>query len=233
MRTRKSALCTDPEWQGRADCVHCGVRHMMLFSALEDSDFAHLLKPVDNLRYCSGSGLYAEGQKGEFIYSIRSGYVKLEQLHVDGSTRIVRLLGRGAIVGFEAILEKRYRHTVEALSELDVCRVHHNTLRQLEEMRPELSQKLMEHWDQHLSYADRWISDISTGPVRDRVVSLCRYLQELNGGKDAPVHFFGYEDMAAMLGVSRETFSRAVAALKSEGMLIDTESSHTFIFRTD
>jgi len=232
MHSKASAICTDPTWQGKADCVHCGVRNMMLFSELDDRDFDDLLRPIDNFRYANGAMLYRQFNDGEFVYSLRSGYVKLEQLHEDGATRIVRLLGRGAIVGFEALLDKKYRHTVEALTELDVCRIHRDTLEQLEHLRPELNQKLIEHWDQHLNYADRWISDISTGAVRERVISLCVYLQELNGGKGSPVHFFGYEDMAAMLGVSRETFSRAVSALKQEGVLQETAISHQFVFNT-
>lgn len=231
-RTRSNAICTDPKWQGRADCQHCGIRHMMLFSGLGESDFDDLLKPIDNLLYSSDCMLYGQEDEGNCVYSIRSGYIKLEQLQLDGSVRIVRLLGRGATVGLEVLLDKRYRHSAVALTELSVCRIHHNTIVQLEEKHPELKEKLMQHWDQHLTFADRWISEISSGPVRDRILELCCYLAELNGGKDKPIRFFGYEDMAAMIGVTRETFSRSVAELKKEGILEPADVSREFIFHS-
>jgi CRP/FNR family transcriptional regulator, anaerobic regulatory protein len=215
--SRQQTLCTDPEWIGRADCGHCGIRHMMLFSELDDSDFDHLLRPVDNLRYADHCQLYAEGDKGNSVYSIRDGYLKLEQMLPDGSTRIVRLLGRGALVGFEALLGHPYRHTAIALAELDVCRIDTATLNQLEIEKPRLGEKVMAHWERHLEAADRWISEMSSGPVKSRILHLCRYLLELNGREKKAIRFFGYEDMAAMVGTTRETFSRTVAELKREG----------------
>lgn len=38
-----SSYCTHPSWKGRADCVHCGVRSLMMFSALPESSFSQLL----------------------------------------------------------------------------------------------------------------------------------------------------------------------------------------------
>lgn len=229
-KARHNTLCTDPEWKGRADCKHCGIRHMMLFSELNDHDFDQLLNPIDNLHYAAGSMLYSQEEQGPCVYSVRSGYVKLEQSQSDGSVRIVRLLGAGAIVGLEALLNRNYRHAAIALTPLDVCRIHHDTLQQLEQQKPELSEKLMLHWEQQLNFADRWISEMSSGPVRSRVIELCGYLLELNGNQDNLVRFFGYEDMAAMIGASRETFSRAVADLKKENVLQPTEDGHVFLF---
>jgi CRP/FNR family transcriptional regulator, anaerobic regulatory protein len=226
--SRQQTLCTDPEWIGRADCGHCGIRHMMLFSELDDSDFDHLLRPVDNLRYADHCQLYAEGDKGNSVYSIRDGYLKLEQMLPDGSTRIVRLLGRGALVGFEALLGVPYRHTAIALAKLDLCCIDTATLKQLEIEKPRLHDKVEAHWERHLEAADRWISELSSGPVKARVVHLCRYLLELEGDKENVVRFFGYEDMAAMVGTTRETFSRTVAELKRERALLPMEDSHDF-----
>jgi CRP/FNR family transcriptional regulator, anaerobic regulatory protein len=226
--SRQQTLCTDPEWIGRADCRHCGIRHMMLFSELEDSDFDRLLRPINNLHYAKDCQLYAEGEKGKSVYSIRDGYLKLEQMLPDGSTRIVRLLGRGALVGFEALLGVPYRHTAIALAKLDLCCIDTATLKQLEIEKPRLHDKVEAHWERHLEAADRWISELSSGPVKARVVHLCRYLLELEGDKENVVRFFGYEDMAAMVGTTRETFSRTVAELKRERALLPMEDSHDF-----
>lgn len=227
-KSRYKALCTDSEWLGRADCRHCGIRHMMLFSDLQDADFDHILDPIDNLRYQEKSQLYHQGDTGGVLYSIRRGFIKLVQTQEDGSQRIVRLLGTGAIAGIEAHLGKPYRHTAIALQEIDVCRITTATLEHLEIENPGLNEKVMAHWERHLSVADRWISELSSGTVRNRTIMLLKFLVELNGDQSDSVHIFNHEDMAAMLGTSRETFTRIVAELTDEGLISRTKDNHIF-----
>lgn len=229
MTKRKNrALCTDPEWLGRSDCKNCGIRHMMLFSGLQDHDFDHILEPIDNFRYPEGTLFYNQGDRDNKVFSIRRGIVKLVQTQADGSVRIVRLLGAGSIIGLEALLDDLYRHTAIALEEVSVCRIHTTTLKHLEEEKPWLNEKIMAHWEQHLAFADRWISELSSGSVRSRILKLLNFLLELNPAETNTIRFFGYEDMASMLGTSRETFSRIVGELKDEGVLTQTEDKHIF-----
>lgn len=225
---RPRSLCADPEWLGRSDCKHCGIRSMMLFSGLRDEDFDHILEPIDNLRYAEKSLFYNQNDFDNKVYSIRRGFVKLVQNQADGSVRIVRLLGPGAIIGLEALLDSAYRHTAIALQEIDVCRITTATLQHLEVENPGLGEKLMVHWEQHLSAADRWISELSTGTVRLRTIKLIKYLLELSVNHNGTIRFFGYEDMASMLGTSRETFSRTVAELKQEGLITEAGSSRVY-----
>ena len=227
-KQRVPALCTNPEWLGRSDCRNCGIRHMMLFSGFDDSDFDHILEPIDNLRYAERTQLYAQGEQNNKVYSIRRGVIKLIQTQTDGSLRIVRLLGPGAIVGIEALLDKPYRHTAIALKELDVCRISIATLKQLELEKPWLNEKVMAHWEQHLSIADRWISELSSGSMRSRILKLFSFLIELNDDNSDTIHLFGYEDMASIIGTSRETFSRILGELKNEGLISKTADSHIY-----
>lgn len=229
-KPRSRALCTDPEWLGRSDCRHCGIRHMMLFSGLQDSDFDYILEPIDNLRYRENTLLYNQGDKGNKLYSIRRGIIKLVQMQEDGSQRIVRLLGSGAIIGLEALLKKPYRHTAVALQDINTCRITTATLEHLEAEKFELNAKVMAHWERHLSIADRWISELSSGSIRSRVLKLFQYLIELNGGEGDTVRFFSHEDMAAMLGTTRETFTRIATELKDEGVITRTDDSQVFRF---
>lgn len=224
------ALCSDPEWLGRSDCRNCGVRHMMMFSGLQDNDFDHILEPIDNFRYAERTLFYTQGTQDNKVYSIRSGVIKLIQTKSDGSLRIVRLLGPGALVGLEALLDQPYRHTAIALRELNVCRINTATLKNLETEKPWLSKKIMAHWEQHLAFADRWISELSSGTVRTRTLKLFSFLSELSGDDSDTIRFFGYEDMASMIGTSRETFSRIVGELKDEGIISKTDDSHNYRF---
>jgi CRP-like cAMP-binding protein len=191
----------------------------MLFSGLQANDFAELLAPIDNLRYAPNTVFYRQDERGENVYSIRRGLVKLVQHLPEGGQRTVRVLGPGAIVGLEALLGHPYRHTVIALQSVDVCRITVATLRQLEARHPWLSERIMAHWEDHLRLADRWISELSSGPVRIRVAGLLLLMLELVGDERATLKLLSYEDMASIVGTSRETFTRAISQLRDEGIV--------------
>ena len=65
--------------------------------------------------------------------------------------------------------------------------------KQLEQEKPWLNERIMSHWEQHLTSADRWISEMSTGSVRVRVLKLMRFLMELNAAiRTGEVLFWGF-----------------------------------------
>jgi CRP/FNR family transcriptional regulator, anaerobic regulatory protein len=219
----KSALnsyCTDHEWKGRADCEHCSIRGMMLFSALPQDSFTHLLHPIDNYRYAAGSELYAEGVHGQEAFSIRRGLVKLLCRGPDGSQRIVRLLGKGAVVGLE-LLDKgvTYHHTAIAAQELDLCAIPMPTLKNLEAHHPELCNKVRQQLQYQVDRADHWIKKLNTGMTRARIAHLLLLLQELGADRNGDIELLSRDDMAAVVGVTKETASRVIADFKRQGLL--------------
>jgi CRP-like cAMP-binding protein len=229
-KAKMRVLCMEPEWLGRSDCRKCAIRRTMTFSGLEDEDFDRLVDPIDNLRFPAGRIFYNQGDEGNAVYSIRHGLVKLTQTMTDGSERIVRLLGPGTLIGLEVLLDQSHRHTVTALCETEGCRITANTVKKLGMEKFWLDEKLMSHWEQHLVFADRWISELSSGTARQRVLYLLKLLVELIGDENNTVRFFGYEDMASIIGTSRETFSRIIGDLKNEGILLnaDVGDSHSY-----
>jgi CRP-like cAMP-binding protein len=218
------SLCAKPEWIGRADCKHCAIRQMMLFSSLDASDFDQVLEPIDNLRFGPKACIYTQGEESNSIYSIRNGLVKLIQSLPDGTQRIVRLLGPGAVTGLEALVGETYHHTLLVCQEVDICRIPVETMMQLEKEHPKFNEQVMKHWEQHLNLADRWIIELSSGPIRNRVIRFLLMLLEIRSVKNNTVRLLSYDDMAAIIDTSRETFNRIIADLKANGVVKKGES---------
>ncbi len=219
-RDAQHSYCTDAEWMGRADCRHCNIRNMMLFSGLPDSAFDKTLRPIDNFRYAAGAILYDEGQQGDVLFSIRRGLVKLLHLGADGSQRILRLLGSGSAVGLELLDGSRqYRHSAVAVGPLDVCRIPVSTIEALEKEFPELSRQARHRLQEHLDRADEWILTMGTGPARQRVAHLLLFLSRYSADANGDIDLLAGEDMAAIVGTSVETVSRIIAELKRRSVL--------------
>jgi CRP-like cAMP-binding protein len=198
---------------------------MMLFSSLDKNAFDHILEPIDNLRFGPKACIYTQGEESNSIYSIRNGLVKLTQSLPDGTQRIVRLLGPGAVTGLEALVGESYHHTLLVCQEVDICRIPIETMIQLENEHPHFSEQVMKHWEQHLNLADRWIIELSSGPIRNRVIRFLLMLLEIKGGQNDTIRLLSYDDMAAIIDTSRETFNRVIADLKSKGLVQKGESS--------
>jgi CRP-like cAMP-binding protein len=211
----KRAYCTNAEWVGRADCKNCHVRNLMLFSGLPDDAFNRMLQPIDHFVFPPESLLHEYGRRGEAIFSIRRGLVKLINTAPGGAQRIVRLLGPGSSVGLELLDgEQSYRHSVVAINEVDACRIPVATVKQLQVEYPDLHNQVRERLQEQLDRADTWIVSMGTGPAKERVANLLLMLGDISGDANGDIHMLHRDDMAAIVGTSTETVSRIIAEFK-------------------
>ena len=215
-------------WSGEADCVNCALRDSVLFAGLTERDFEKIHDPIDQFTLKPGASLYHAGDRGEFMFTVRSGALKLVQYLPDGSQRIVRLARPSDVLGLEAILDAPYQHEAVVLQPTEVCRYPARLVKTLGAKNPQLHTELMNRWQRALTEADAWLTELSTGSARQRVARLLLRL-----GRDqenAECELFSREDMGAMLGITTETTSRTIAEFKRQGLLTDLNANR---FRLD
>lgn len=206
-------------WRGQAECRKCGIRDLALFSDLKESDFALVHLPIDEIQFEAGSALYHVGDRGQAVFTVRTGLVKLVRYLADGSQRIVRLLRPGDTAGLEAVLGQEYEHTAIALRPAFTCRIPREVVTRLAEETPRMHAQLMQRWQRSVQQADAWLTSLSTGGAKARVARLLLLLMQDAMTPDCEL--FGREDMGAMLGVTTETASRIVAEFRREGILAE------------
>ncbi|WP_295540494.1 Crp/Fnr family transcriptional regulator [uncultured Thiohalocapsa sp.] len=207
-------------WAGEADCRNCALRTTALFAGLSETDFDLIHDPIDQFDLKPGTTLYKTGDSSAYMYTVRSGSIKLVQYLPDGSQRIVRIVRGADVLGLEAMLDEGYHHDAIALQRSEVCRFPTRVVRQLSQDNPQLHRELMARWQRALNEADAWLTELSTGSARQRVA---RLLLRLVRDHDATeCELFGREDMGAMLGITTETASRTIAGFKRERLLVET-----------
>ena len=205
-------------WQGQANCSLCAIRNSVLFAGLTESDFQKLHKPIDQFELKAGSKIYSAGESAEFMYTIRSGLVKLIQYLPDGTQRIVRLLRTADVVGLEAVIDPAYKHDAIVLHQAEVCRYPASAAKELDHTNPELHRELMNRWKSALEEADSWVTEFSTGSSKQRVARLLIMLAKGNIANSCAL--FSREDMGAMLGITTETASRMIAEFKRQHLIV-------------
>ncbi|MBE2293920.1 MAG: Crp/Fnr family transcriptional regulator [Phycisphaerales bacterium] len=211
-------------WLGETKCHHCAMRHSVLFAGLEEADFGHIHQPIKDIALGPQEALYRMQERGNHLFTLRGGVIKLVQYLPDGSQRIVRLLKDSDALGLEALVEQPYQHDAIALTDCEICAIPIAVIKSLSQHRPRLYQELMVRWQQALAEADIWLTQFTTGTARQRVARLLLRLSCCAEGNH-PLPLFGREDMGAMVGLTTETVSRAIAELRRQGVLRDRGSN--------
>jgi CRP-like cAMP-binding protein len=194
-----------------------------LFAGLTEQDFQRIHEPIDQFILKPGTPLYHAGDEGDFMFTVRSGALKLVQYLPDGSQRIVRIARSTDVLGLEALLDATYQHEAIALQTTEVCRFPTRVVRDLGRDNPTLHRELMARWQRALSEADAWLTELSTGSARQRVARLLLRLVRDRESSECPL--FGREDMGAMLGITTETTSRTIAEFKRQSLLVETAAN--------
>ena len=209
-------------WSGEADCKQCTLRESVLFAGLRESDFEKIHHPINQFALQPGQALYRAGDAGDRMFTIRSGVIKLVQYLPDGAQRIVRLVNTADVTGLESLLGKPYEHDAIVMQPTEVCCLPVSTVQALSKENPDLHVELLKRWQRALSEADAWLTELSTGPARERIARLL--LRLVHDDANPECILFGREDLGAMLGITTETASRTIAEFKRQRLLTELGS---------
>ncbi|OOZ16802.1 hypothetical protein BOW28_08900 [Solemya velum gill symbiont] len=201
-------------WSGAEKCETCGIRHLALFADLEHEDFVHIHNPIHEVVFKHGEALYHLESAAEHVYTVRSGLVKLVQYLPDGTPRIVRILRPGDLAGIEITTGGNYQHDAIALTPVETCQIPMTVINTLSEETPRLHRQLLERWKNALITADSWLTQLSTGTARNRVINLLLWLDASTTQADGSFTLPVREDIGAMVALTTETVSRIVAELR-------------------
>ena len=172
------------------------------------------------ISYPAGSVLFTEGQAPRGVFVLCSGRVKLFTCSRAGKSVILRIARAGEVLGLSATISgKPYALAAESLEPCQVNFVkREHFLRLLREHNDACSRAVQELSDK---YHNACIEIRSLGLSHSAAEKLCRLLVESsshNGEaeKQQPRLRLGlsHEEIAEMIGTSRETVTRVLSELK-------------------
>jgi len=200
-------------------CRACAVRRDALFGALDDHEIETIHTHIESPAIDADQLLYAAGRSGATVYTIRAGVVRFERTTEQGQRRIVRLAGRGELIGQEALLMQPYSEDAIAATGVELCRIPVGMVTQFQ-IRPPVTQELMRRWQAALVDARSWSVEITTGSARSRLVHLLLRLHAL-ADHEGRAWLPRREEIADMVDLRTETVSRWISQWRREGV-IDT-----------
>ncbi|PDP88469.1 Crp/Fnr family transcriptional regulator [Glycomyces fuscus] len=200
------------------------LRKAPLFEALDEEDTAALRSSVNEVRLGRGQTLFNEGDEGDRLYVILSGKVKLTRTAVDGRENLLGVLGPSEMFGELSLFDPRPR-TASAVAVTDsvLAGLGHDDLRPFLSSRPHVSLQLLKALAARLRRTNDVMADLVFTDVPGRVAKALLELADKFGkeGEDGlhVHHDLTQEELAQLVGASRETVNKALAEFALRGWL--------------
>lgn len=181
-----------------------------------------------------GSDLFVEGEQGDRLYVISEGKVKLGLTAPDGRESLLAVLGPGEMLGELSLFDPGPRTaTATALTDVEVLGLGHESLRPWLTGRPEVAEALLQALAQRLRRTNEAMSDLIFSDVPGRVAKALLDLGE-RFGRPSPdglhvTHDMTQEELAQLVGASRETVNKALADFASRGWITLESRSVTLV----
>ena len=209
------------------------LKKTFIFSGFSPEELEAAAGLLKKKKYRKGVTVFHEGQPGIAFYLISSGRVKVFKLNEDGRELIFGIFGDGAIFGDVPVFDGGpYPASAATLVETEVVYMSRDDFIRLITEHPAISLKIVRVLGKRLRQAQRFVMEIAMKSVLQRLsAQLVRLAEEYGreeGGEtiiDLPLT---RQELAELIGVTRETVTRELSKLSKAGA-ISLEGKKIFI----
>lgn len=196
------------------------LKRVSLFSTFSEQQLSAVLAYVQHRRYPRGALIVRAGDETDALYIILAGRVKVIIQDDEGHEVILSNLGPHDFFGEMGLLDDQPRSaSVEALETCEMLRISKAGFVTCMKDNFDLAMRIIRNLVKRLRDADRKIESLALIDVYGRVARLLIDLaEEVDGGwivQNAPPK----QEIARMIGASREMVSRVMKDLQEKGLI--------------
>ena len=200
------------------------VRQAPLFAALDDEAAEALKASMTRKELARAEILFHEGDPGDRLYVIIDGKVKLGRASGDGRENLLAILGPGEMFGELSLFDPGPRNaTATAVADTILIGVGNDDLTAWLTGRPDVARQLLRALARRLRRTNETLADLVFSDVPGRVAKALLDLSERFGTPTDEglrvAHDLTQEELAQLVGASRETVNKALADFAGRGWL--------------
>jgi CRP/FNR family transcriptional regulator, cyclic AMP receptor protein len=200
------------------------LRSAPLFRELDDEAAAALRASMVEVQLGRGEVLFREGDTGDRVYVVIDGKVKLGRTSNDGRENLLAILGPGQMFGELSLFDPGPRSaTVTAVTDTVLLSLANEDMLTWLTGRPEVARGLLLQLGQRLRRSNDTLADLVFSDVPGRVAKALLDLSTRFGVPSEEgvrvVHDLTQEELAQLVGASRETVNKALADFAGRGWL--------------
>ena len=217
------------------DCADCPIRHRAVCARCE----SHEMEALEEVKYYrtfqAGQTVIWSGDRMDFVGSVVTGIASLTQTMEDGRRQMVGLLLPSDFIGRPGRQTAAY--DVTAISDVVMCCFRRKPFEEMMVRTPRIAQRLLEMTLDELDAAREWMLLLGRKTAREKIASLIAIIAR----RDATLHVTGRRDdvevdlpltreaMADYLGLTLETVSRQMSALRRDGVINLQGKRHVYV----
>jgi CRP/FNR family transcriptional regulator, cyclic AMP receptor protein len=200
------------------------LRKAGLFQGVDVADVEAISSEFEIMEVSRGQVLFHEGEPGDSLYIVLSGKVKLGRRASDGRENLVAVMGPADQFGELSLFDPGPRTaTAVVVTDGRVARLPKAALQKWVEERPRIAMQLLRVVARRLRRTNTMLADLIfvdvPGRVAKQLLQLAQRFGSVEGGQLRVTHDLTQEELAQLVGASRETVNKALADFAGRGWL--------------
>jgi CRP/FNR family transcriptional regulator, anaerobic regulatory protein len=206
-------------------CGECPIRYRAVCSQCESGELETLERIKDYRTFQPGEHVAHAGQPMPVVGSVVQGVAQISSTLIDGRRQMVGLLFPSDFVGRPG--RRTTPYDVVAVTPLTLCVFQKPAFEKLIAESPRIERRLLEMTFDELEAAREWMLLLGRKSAREKIASLFTIMGRRHAallqavpkdGLSFPL-YITREAMADYLGLTFETVSRQISALKRDGVI--------------
>ena len=195
-----------------------------ILQGVEPSAAAALIQRLQLVEFRSRERIYSQGEPGDRLYIVVTGKVKIGRRSPDGREQLLSVMGPADMFGALSMFDPGPR-TANATAITDVCAacMDHDALREWITGRPQIAEQLLRVLARRLRRTDDHIGDLIftdvPGRVAKQLLQLAQRFSTQQGEDLRLIHDLTQEEIAQLVGASRETVNKALSNFAQRGWI--------------
>jgi len=201
-----------------------------LFCAMSTAELRVVTTRAATVHYDRNERIFDEGDPADDLYVVDAGRVAIASRSPDGRESVIALMERGDLFGDMGLFDGDGRSAeARALEPSELLRVPYEPIRELLQANPHLLWDIVALLSRRLRTTDSALADAMFLDVPGRTA---KRLLELAGDQDEFVLPVTQEELAAMVGASRERVNKALSTFVRLGWITQADRRYRITSRT-
>ncbi len=197
------------------------LRRVPLFSSLSEGQLDTLAAGSVRKNYPRGRTIVSEGEPSQSLYILLSGRAKVQRSDAEGKEVILAVIGPGEFFGEMSLIDDAPRSaSVITIESSDFMAINKDSFKAMLIQSPEIGMQIMKGLVRRLREADKKIETLALLDVYGRVARVLLDFSENIDGERIVKGRLPRQEIAKMIGASREMVSRVMKGLEIDGYIV-------------
>ena len=201
-------------------CAACDIRLRTFCGTLDAGELAAFKGLGDIVRIEPRQALFHQGDAADLVYNVTRGILRLYRLLPDGRRQVTGFVQAGDFLGLTEEAEQAF--TAEAIEPAELCRFPRSRFEAFIDEHPAMGRELYRLAAHELAAAQEQMVLLGRKTSAERIASFLLHLLGRTRSAETPGTVrlaMSRADIADYLGLTKETVSRGITALKTSGLI--------------